>query len=94
MDIHFSHPSGLEFELIGDDNDQRPPWTTSDVSSDVAVRGLHSVTLSLRETAESERLMEVLSFKKIAEEGPYKRFEIGKGGSGTTVRSFLSPDRF
>ena len=50
--IQFTHPGGLEFELIGDDNDPRPPWTTAEVSADVAVRGLHSVTLSLRETVE------------------------------------------
>jgi len=90
--IHFTHPAGLEFELIGDDNDQRPPWTTAEVSADAAVRGLHSVTLSLRETAESETFMGVLGFRKIAEEGPYKRFEIGAGGSGATVDFLHEPD--
>jgi len=48
--------------------------------------------LSLRETAESERFMEILGFRKVAEEGPYKRFEIGKGGSGTTVDFLHEPD--
>jgi glyoxalase family protein len=90
--IHFLHPGGTEFELIGDDNDQRPPWTTAEVSADVAVRGLHSVTLSLRETTESEAFMGVLGFRKIAEEGVYKRFEVGKGGSGCTVDFLHEPD--
>lgn len=90
--IRFEHPGGLSFELIGDDNDPRPPWTTAEVSADVAVRGLHSVTLSLRETAESETFMGVLGFRKIAEEGPYKRFEVGKGGSGRTVDFLHEPD--
>lgn len=90
--IRFEHPGGLSFELIGDDNDPRPPWTTEEVSADVAVRGLHSVTLSLRETAESEIFMGVLGFRKIGDAGPYKRFEVGKGGSGRTVDFFHEPD--
>jgi len=90
--IQFEHPGGLSFEMIGDDHDQRSPWTTAEVSKDVAVRGLHSVTLSLREVAESERFMELFSFRKVAEEGPYKRFELGKGGSGATVDILHEPD--
>lgn len=90
--IHFEHPGGLSFELIGDDNDTRPPWTTAEVSAEVAVRGLHSVTLSLRETTESETFMGVLGFRKTAEAGPYKRFEVGEGGAGRTVDFLHEPD--
>ena len=90
--IHFSHPGGLEFELIGDDNDKRPPWTTAEVSKDVAVRGLHSVTLSLREISESETFMGVLGFRKTAQEGPYTRFEVGAGGSGHSVDFLHEPN--
>ena len=75
--IHFSHPGGLEFELIGDDKDQRPPWTTAEVSKDVAVRGLHSVTLSLREVAESEIFMGVLGFRKTARKAPIPALKWG-----------------
>lgn len=89
--IRFLHPCGLEFELIGDDNDTRPPWS-SVVPEDVAVRGLHSVTLSLRETAESEIFMQAFGFKKTAEKGPYKRFEVREGGAGKTVDFLHEPD--
>ncbi|HVB74213.1 MAG TPA: ring-cleaving dioxygenase [Ktedonobacteraceae bacterium] len=90
--IHFVHPSGLEFEMIGDDNDSRPPWTTPETPADVAVRGLHSVTLSLRETTESEGFMEVLGFKKTAQEGSYQRFGLREGGAGRSVDFLHEPD--
>jgi glyoxalase family protein len=90
--IRFTHPAGLEFEMMGDDSDQRPPWATTDVPAEVAVRGLHSVTLSLRETAESEIFMGSLGFKKTSEEGPYKRFGLREGGAGKSVDFLHEPD--
>lgn len=91
--IHFYHPSGLEFELIGDDNDSRQPWTTNEISEAEGVRGFHSVALSLREVAESERYMtEALGFRKTNEEGPYTRFEVQAGGTGKTVDFLHEPD--
>lgn len=91
--IHFYHPSGLEFELIGNDSDKRQPWTTSEISADVGVRGFHSVCLSLREVAESERYMsQAFGFRKTNEEGPYMRFEVKEGGAQKTVDFLHEPD--
>jgi glyoxalase family protein len=91
--IHFCHPSGLEFEMIGDDSDKRKPWTTAEISADVGVRGFHSLCLSLREVAESERYMiEGLGFRKTGEEGPYTRFEVQDGGAKKTVDFLHEPD--
>ncbi len=90
--IHFEYPGGLSFELIGDDTDTRPSWTTAEVPADVAVRGLHSVTLSLREIAESEAFMGLLGFRKTGEAGSYKRFEVGEGGSSRTVDFLHEPN--
>ena len=90
--VAFYHPAGLELEVIGDDRDDRKPWSTSDISEREAVRGIHSVTLSLRETAESERFMEVFGFRKTAEEGPYTRFEVGEGGPQKIVDFLHEPD--
>src|SRR4051794_28558397 len=41
--IALSDPSGLAFELIASDRDERRPWAGSDVDADAAIRGLHSV---------------------------------------------------
>jgi glyoxalase family protein len=90
--IAFYHPAGLELEVLGDDRDERKPWSTSEISENVAVRGIHSVTLSLRETAESEQFMDVFGFKKTAEEGPYTRFEVREGGPQKIVDFLHEPD--
>ena len=90
--VAFHHPAGLELEVIGDDRDERKPWATSEISKDRAVRGIHSVTLSLRETKESERFMEVFGFDKTAEEGPYTRFEVRGGGPQKIVDFLHEPD--
>lgn len=47
----FDDPSGLEISLVGTNNDTRAPWLGSDIDASRAVRGLHSVTLTVRSAA-------------------------------------------
>jgi glyoxalase family protein len=90
--IAFYHPAGLELEVIGDDRDQRKPWSNAEISQNEAVRGIHSVTLSLRETTEAERFMEAFGFRKTAEDGRYTRFEVREGGPQKIVDFLHEPD--
>ncbi|MBN3802326.1 ring-cleaving dioxygenase [Paraburkholderia sp. Ac-20336] len=90
----FQHPCGIEFDLVETDADTRQPCTTDDIPEDVAVRGVHSVTLSLREVSESIPFMsEVLDFRYVGESGPYHRFETHTGGPGMVVEFLHEPDR-
>lgn len=92
--IRFSHPCGIGFEVVGDDNDARHPWVTSEIPEEAAVRGLHNVTLSLREVYESEIFMQdAFGFRKLGDEGAYSRFELGGGGASRTVDLLHEPDR-
>jgi glyoxalase family protein len=91
--LHFSHPAGLEFEMVEDGEDRRQGWTTKDISSDVAVRGFHSVVMSVRETEEQERfLTDGLGFEKLGVEGRYTRFSIDSGGPRKLVDLLHEPD--
>jgi glyoxalase family protein len=90
--IAFHHPAGLELEVIGDDRDSRKPWSTASISAGEAVRGIRSVTLSLRETVEAERFMEAFGFRKTAEDGRYTRFEVREGGPQKIVDFLHEPD--
>lgn len=90
--LRFGHPSGIEVEVIEDDRDQRSPWVVAEIGYDHAVRGIHSVALSLRETADSEHFMHELGFRKTAQDGPWTRFEVGDGGPGRTVDFLHEPD--
>jgi glyoxalase family protein len=90
----FYHPSGIEFDLVETDLDTRPACVASDIPEAFAVRGVHSITLSLREVAESILFMnEALGFRQVGQAGSYYRFETGIGGPGTVVEFLHEPDR-
>jgi glyoxalase family protein len=90
----FYHPCGIEFDLVASARDTRMPCTTPEIPEAVAIRGVHSITLSLREVAESIPFMqEVLEFRHAGEHGPYHRFETADGAPGTVVEFQHEPDR-
>ena len=84
--LHFEHPCGIEYEIIGDDNDQRKPWTTDKTPGEVAIRGLRGITVSLKDLNEQAWFMEnAFGAKKITADGACSRFELGDGGAGKIV---------
>jgi len=92
--IRFSHPAGLDFEVIEDGEDQRKGWTTPDIGAGESVRGFHGAVLSVREVAETERFFtEALGFRKTGLDGNYHRFETGTGGANKTVTLLHEPNR-
>jgi len=77
--IGFSDLSGLMFEMIANDSDARDPWNA--VDEDIAIRGLHSVTLLVREPAKTIELMStLLDWTVVDEEGG--RIRVGTNGGG------------
>jgi glyoxalase family protein len=92
--LRFQHPCGIEFDLVASDRDTRPACTATDIPEAFAIRGVHSITLSLREVDESIRFMqEALEFRYAGASGPYHRFETGDGAPGTVVEFMHEPDR-
>ncbi|MDO8679596.1 MAG: ring-cleaving dioxygenase [Acidobacteriota bacterium] len=60
-------PSGLSIELVATGRDLRRPWTR-DVGADAAIRGLHSVTMTIASPAETIVFMtDLLGFKTVDE---------------------------
>src|SRR6187549_486202 len=43
--IRFRHPAGLLFEVVEDAKDTRKPWTTKEISADVATHGFLGAVL-------------------------------------------------
>ncbi|GAA4351860.1 VOC family protein [Variovorax defluvii] len=90
----FHHPCGIEFDLVASDRDARMPCVAEDIPEAFAIRGVHSITLSLREVAESILFMqEAIGFRYVGESGPYHRFETADGTPGTIVEFQHEPDR-
>ena len=47
--LRFSDPSGLTIRLVGSPADDRAPWLKPDIDHSSAIRGIHSVSLLVRE---------------------------------------------
>jgi glyoxalase family protein len=55
--IAFSDPSGLVIQLLGSDNDSRTPWIGTGIGADTAIRGVHSVSLTIRQPVPTVNLL-------------------------------------
>ena len=74
--LAFSDPDGLKLnviETVGED--ERKPWTTGEVAANVALRGFHSVTLTLKNAKRTaDILKDVFGYESSAVEGNRFRF--------------------
>jgi glyoxalase family protein len=93
--LRFTDPSGLVVQLLESADDARAPWTGAGIGADAAIRGLHSVTLTIRQPAPTVRLLTgLLGFTVVGEtertttlavngDAPGKRIQLLHGtGSG------------
>ena len=78
--IGFNDPSGLRFELVATSRDDRAPWTAV-IDDSAAIRGLHSVTMMVRQAGPSvEFLTRVLGYRVVDTAG--NRTRVGANGDG------------
>lgn len=74
--------SGLRIEFV-EAEDERLPWSANGVVPDLAVRGLHSVTLLVRSGERSVRfLTDLLGLTPVASEGNRTRLAAGSNSAG------------
>ncbi|MGC3943097.1 MAG: ring-cleaving dioxygenase [Chryseolinea sp.] len=73
--LSFRDPDGLPLTLLvpGKD-DARTGWQTSEVSSEVAIKGFHSVTLTLNRKDATQKVLELLGYSLVDEENGRSRF--------------------
>ncbi len=75
--------SGLEFELVACAADLRAPWRAAPAAPEAAIRGLHSVTLAIRDPQPTMALLrEMLGFEVVAEEGDAVRLAVNGNAPG------------
>lgn len=74
--LPFSDPDGLRINLIvAATEDTRSPWETSAIGTDVATRGFHSITLTLKEVKPTaEILTDVFGYRFLEKEGNRYRY--------------------
>jgi glyoxalase family protein len=77
--IRFSDRSGLAFELVATDRDNRTPWVADGLEADSAIRGLHSVTIIVNDAGPTIELMTgLLGYTVVGESG--RRIRTAAGG--------------
>lgn len=91
--LSFAHPCGVGYELIGIADDARKPYSNGDVPAELAIRGLHTIGVNVRETGTSQEFMENgWTAHESARDGKYLRYAFGDGGSGKFVDYVVEPD--
>jgi glyoxalase family protein len=69
--LSFTDPDGLQINLVVPaNNDNRTPWVTNEIKSDVAIKGFHSITLTLAAMQPTaDILTEVFGYRLLKQEG-------------------------
>ena len=79
-------PSGLVIELVAAMRDVREPWTAGGVGANAAVRGLHSVTMTIPSPAKTVAFMtSVLGFAVVNEMEGRMRLVVGADQPGNII---------
>jgi len=91
--ITFSDPSGLELALVGSEGDDRSPWVSGDIGADQAIRGLHSLTIPIRDPARTLELMTaVLGFEVVNEAPSRTRLAVNGDLPGRVIEVVRAPE--
>ncbi|TNC61095.1 ring-cleaving dioxygenase [Rubellimicrobium roseum] len=85
--LAFRDPDGMRIALVALPGIEREPaWSTDEVRADVALRGIHSVSLLLREVAPTGAILtDVFGFQEVGREGTTVRFKAEGTEVGGTV---------
>jgi len=74
--VRLEDPDGLPLELIGGAGAaNRPIAASHGIAAEHALRGFHSATLSERDSAATERLLEAMGFTRVAEAADRIRYQ-------------------
>jgi glyoxalase family protein len=91
--LTFADPDGLKLEIVAHASARQVyTWTGTDIPAGHSIRGFHGITLSERKAESTAEILQLMGFRKIAEEGNRLRFEVGDGGDGTLVDILLFPN--
>ena len=91
--LTFYDPDGMQLELVAHlGAEEREAWQDSPIPVEYATRGFHSVTLALKDSTRTTKLLtETLGFHLLAEEGSRSRYLAGEHGTARTVDILTLP---
>lgn len=95
MTLTMLDPSGLRIGLVAADDDQRKPWIPADgdIDSSNGIRGLHSVTMTVRNSGPTIAFMKNwLGYSVSEKKNSTTRVVVNGGGSGKAIDVVESAD--
>lgn len=91
--LRFRDPSGLVVRLVGIRQDQRPPWTREGITGTEAVRGIHGVTLLVREPAKTVAFVrDILNGALVGEQDDTSRIGVNGTAPGQILEIAAGAD--
>ena len=91
--LAFDDPSGLVIELIANRDDDRGPWVSEGLTSEVAVRGLYGASLAIRNPAPTiQFLTEILGWDVVNEEEGRTRLAVNGDLPGHRIEVLHAPN--
>lgn len=92
--LPFQDPDGLKIDLvISGKEDNRKPWVTDEIKSDVATKGFHSVTLTLKRPEPTVAVLTgILGYHLLKQEGNHYRFITDSIDNANIVDLVIAPD--
>ncbi len=90
--IRVSDPDGLAIELVARADDDRAPWPSGPVEPRFAIRGCDAVTVGGRRCEPTQRMLDQLGFRLVAESGDRLRYVTGDGRAGTRLDLLCESD--
>ena len=86
-------PSGLLIELVANNADDRQPWTADNVPAGCAIRGLHSVSMTIRDAEPTIQFMsDLLGYSVLQRTASRVRMGINGGGPGKQIDLLVAAD--
>ncbi|MGB0347132.1 MAG: VOC family protein [Balneolaceae bacterium] len=90
--LEFQDPSGLRLDIMEADTDNRVPvWSTHDVPKEVAIRGIHNVTILIPNKEETSSFLLKFGYQITNEGDGLTLFEAGEGGAGNSLIMKIDP---
>lgn len=91
--LPFQDPDGLWLSLIETKNpDSRKGWETNDIKADVALKGFHTVTLTLNNIkATASVLTEIFGYRQVEQDGNIYRYQTDTVENAALVDLLESP---
>jgi len=92
--LPFQDPDGLKIDfVVPGTEDNRRPWVTNEIKTDVATKGFHSVTLTLKRPEPTVAVLTgILGYHLLKQEGNHYRFITDTIDNANVVDLVIAPD--